>query len=107
MTSRLLAPLALVLACYSPIGGDATDAGWDTATDGGEDCTGWGIAAPPAEECQLGSTGCECSAQLSCDVGLVCKQGFCGPCPAGQIDCSCEARAVCDDPWVCVDGMCY
>ena len=104
MIPRFLAPLVLALSCcYSPIDSDGADeTGWAPAYE-----TGAVVAEQCAEECPVGSTGCECSAQLSCDMGLVCKQGFCGPCPAGQIDCPCEAGAVCDDPWVCVDGMCY
>lgn len=54
-----------------------------------------------------GSIGCPCQIGTAspCDDLLVCRDGFCGPCPAGQIGCVCDADIGCDTG-ICVGGVC-
>ena len=63
--------------------------------------------AQPAQPDCTGTLGCECIDGVSCVAGLVCKEGFCGPCPDGNPGCPCRSSTgACDLDLVCVAGVC-
>jgi hypothetical protein len=83
------------------------DRGSDTGgASGSDDSDSDSSSSDTGPACPVGSTGCPCDPASTCDIGLECMDGTCGPCPAGQVGCACETGGVCDTPWVCEGGVC-
>ncbi len=60
--------------------------------------------------CELGSEGCGCQLDFTCDAGLGCALNECLPCPAGTFNCPCDPRGgdpgTCEGDLSCQGGLC-
>ncbi len=55
-------------------------------------------------ECPVGSSGCACYGDLTCDDGASCSEGVCvstSECPVGAVGCPCTERGTCEPGLSC------
>lgn len=72
----------------------------------GNTCTSGQCISGTCVDCSLGSLGCLCFSNKSCDAGLTCKAGTCVTCPEQSQGCACGVGDSCDAGLACANGVC-